>query len=450
MLLQWHITDEVGTAFVRVQGLTRIPLNSGIYSRMGGTDIHPEDFNDWATQELVDSLTSAATAYKAATNTIMRVNDASLMFGGKFDIGRRDTVTGQRVVIDCLDGAPDNCWGHVSRSSCGSWASGLNCTSKAIICTHVPPAPFTNDNETAMRPLALLMIVLLGAAGPALEAQQASWYPPHNLVQPTVSVSVALDSGSGDFLYSYSVTNGTGAQQRVNEFHIQSTGRVTGATGPANWDALPNPIGVTTWAASGPSDPTWVAASDWDIPATLSEIAPGSSRAGFALKSQCAIAGFVTYYVRGYNHLVETPIDANGEFLPKPTWRADAVQGSVLGPVDCSTVKDWGVKKAGVDGFIGAVNFASGSTLLPGPVTLQFRFSRNGEQVTPSTFQAVLNGTNVTSRFATNSAGDRVAVFAPGVAPLQRRNTIQVSVQGVSTTTGAVATDADKYTFTVP
>jgi hypothetical protein len=123
----------------------------------------------------------------------------------------------------------------------------------------------------------------------------------------------------------------------------------------------------------------------------------------------------------------------------------------IVGPTDCSTVRDWGVKKTGVDGFVGAVNVVTGSTLLPGPVTLQFRFSRSGEQVNPSTFTATLNGTLVTSRFVTNSRGDKVAVFTPGVAPLAKgRNTIQVSVQGISTSTHAFATDAAKYTFSVP
>jgi hypothetical protein len=302
-----------------------------------------------------------------------------------------------------------------------------------------------------MRCITKLMVGLLGAAASSVHAQQPSWYPPHNLVQPTVTLSVNLDPITGDFLYSYTVANGAGAQQRVNEFHVQSTGLVTGATAPTNWQALPNPVGVTTWASSGPADPAWAAASDWDIPATLSEIAPGASRSGFVLKSPCAISGYVTYFVRGYNHLLDTPLDANGDFLPQPTWRADAVQGGILGPTDCSTVRDWGVKKTGVDGFVGAVNFVSGSTLLPGPVTLQFRFSRSGEQVNTSTFKAVLNGTDVTSRFVANSRGDRVAVFTPGAAPLARgRNTIQVSVQGISTSTGTTGTDADKYTFSVP
>jgi hypothetical protein len=301
-----------------------------------------------------------------------------------------------------------------------------------------------------MRSSSLLMAGLLGATCTPLRAQQPS-YPPHNLVQPSVTLSVGLDATSGDFLYSYTVANGAAAQQRVNEVHILSTGLVTGAVAPANWDVFPSTKGVTTWAASGTPDPSFVAASDWDIPATLSEIVPGTSRAGFVLKSPCAISGYVTYYVRGFNHILDSPIDANGDFLPEPTWQQDAVSGVIVGPTDCSTVRDWGVKKTGVDGFVGAVNFITGSTLLPGPVTLQFRFSRSGEQVNSSTFTATLNGTLVTSRFVTNSRGDKVAVFTPGVAPLVKgRNTIQASVQGISTSTHATATDADKYTFSVP
>jgi hypothetical protein len=101
---------------VRVQGLTRIPPNDVIYSRVGGTVIHPEDFNDWATQELVDSLLSGANAYNAATNTVMRVNDASLMFGGKFDIGRRVTLNGRTTIQNCQDGIPTDCWGGVDKA----------------------------------------------------------------------------------------------------------------------------------------------------------------------------------------------------------------------------------------------------------------------------------------------------------------------------------------------
>ena len=302
-----------------------------------------------------------------------------------------------------------------------------------------------------MRSLSAVVPVLVGVLPYALQAQESSWYPPHNLVQPTVTIAVSIDPPTGDFLYAYTVSNGTAAQQRVNEVHLQYTGFVAGATAPANWEVYPSPRGVTTWAAAGTADPAWRSSGDWDIPATLSEIAPGTSKPAFVLRSQCAVSGYATYFVRGYNHLLETPLDQNGDFLPEPTWRSDAVQGAVLGPMDCSTVRDWGVKKTGVDGFVGAVNFVSGSTLLPGPVTLQFRFSKSGEQVNASTFKAVLNGTDVTSRFANNSRGDRVAVFSPGVAPIARgRNTIQVSVQGISTSTGTLGTDADKYTFSVP
>jgi hypothetical protein len=188
---------------------------------------------------------------------------------------------------------------------------------------------YYNDFETqgqTTRSSCLLMAGLLGATCTLLQAQQPS-YPPHDLVQPGVTLSVGLDATSSDFLYSYTVVNGAAAQQRVNEVHILSTGLVTGAVAPANWDVFPSTKGVTTWAASGPPDPSFVAASDWDIPATLSEIVPGTSRAGFVLKSPCAISGFVTYYVRGFNHILDSPIDANGDFLPEPAWQQDAVSG---------------------------------------------------------------------------------------------------------------------------
>lgn len=103
---------------VRIMGFVRIPVNTTRYLLEGGTATHPEAFNDWGTQELVDAIGNTADAYYRATSrpatptTPARpgdrtaVNDMSLFYGGRFDIGR--VVT--RVLQRCTDAASANCW----------------------------------------------------------------------------------------------------------------------------------------------------------------------------------------------------------------------------------------------------------------------------------------------------------------------------------------------------
>lgn len=110
-----------------------------------------------------------------------------------------------------------------------------------------------------------------------------------------------------------------------------------------------------------------------------------------------------------------------------------------------------GNRRPGVDGFPGVVNFVNGATLPAGPATIQLRFSRNGETVDRSTFSAVLNGVDVTSQFVQTSTGDLVGVFAPGSSPAKSgRNVLLLKVDGLKAGTTQTATDADRFTFTLP
>lgn len=58
---------------------------------------------------------------------------------------------------------------------------------------------------------------------------------------------------------------------------------------------------------------------------------------------------------------------------------------------------------------------------------------------------------DVTSRFVANARGDMVAVFAPGTSPARSgRNVLLLSVDGQITGTTRTATDADRFSFTLP
>lgn len=287
-------------------------------------------------------------------------------------------------------------------------------------------------------------------------AQVPAWYPPHNLVVPTVSVAVSLDATTADFTYSYAVANGASAQQRIDEVYLKIRSLITAAQAPTDWKATYNrtaPLldGFLVWGADGPVDPAWVAANPLDPASVLSEIAPGSSRTGFALLSPCAVRGTLPYYIRGYNHMVEPPADTTGAAPSFPTWQQDAVSGSILGPGDCTVVSDWGSGAAATEGFVGLVNFASGAVFPAGPMTIQLKFSRSGETVFPATLLIKINTTTVTTTFKVNSRGDRVAVFTSGVLPLKSgKNTLSVSIDGIKPGTTQTGTDSDSFIFYLP
>ncbi len=303
---------------------------------------------------------------------------------------------------------------------------------------------------TSLR-LATLGGALLAGTAAALGAQVSapSWFIWHNKVAPSVTATVSLES-NGDFRYRYTVANGPAALQKVNYFHLDLAVAASGAASPTDWYAIvgTNSIG---WGSEGTVDPSWTATHDADIASFLSEIAPGASLSGFDLVSPCGGSGNpLTWYVQGYDHLGKQP-DDDTTWVQEPQWRQDAVSGTVLGPSDCSTVADWGNRRPGVDGFLGLVNFANGAALPAGPATVQVRFSRAGEAVNRATFSAVLNSQDVTSQFVANARGDLVAVFVPGVSPARSgRNVLLLKVDGQIAGTTRTATDADRFTFTLP
>lgn len=297
----------------------------------------------------------------------------------------------------------------------------------------------------------LLATIGVSLAPAIASAQTAAppWFKWHNLVAPTITATVSLEP-NGVFRYQYSVANAAAAQQRINFLHLDLAVPADSADAPADWFAIVASKSVS-WGADGTVDPAWVADHEVDLPSFLSEIAPGASRTGFDLLSSCGGSSTpLAYFVQGYNHLGKQP-DDDTAFVAEPEWREDAVSGTVLGPSDCSTVADWGNRRPGVDGFLGVVNFVNGATLPAGPASVQIRFSRAGEVVDRATFRAELNSVDVTSRFVANSRGDMVAVFAPGSSPARTgRNVLLLKVDGQILGTTRTATDADRFSFTLP
>jgi hypothetical protein len=300
-----------------------------------------------------------------------------------------------------------------------------------------------------MKRIHILTAVLLLGTASAVEIS-AQRYPWEDRVRPQVAAEVSLDQQTNDFLYQYTVANGAGAEQRINMIQLSLAVPASAIGAPDEWSVVYRPgLPRVLWHADGPLHPEWTPLHDGDIASFASEIAGGQSLGGFLVRSPCAGAS-VAYIASGYNHMPTLEEDTLPGRVP-PDVDAEGIRGTVIGPGDCDTVLEWGNRRRATDGFMGVVNFASGATLPAGPVAVQIRFSRSGEQVDRSTFSATLNQQDVTAAFRSNSRDDLVAVFQPGTAPLrQGRNVLLLSVDGIVPGTTRTGTDADRITFTIP
>jgi hypothetical protein len=287
---------------------------------------------------------------------------------------------------------------------------------------------------------------LLIASVPVADAQR---YPWNDRISPSITADVSLHDATGDFVYRYTLANGSTAEQRIHLLRLDMSVPASAVAAPADWSIMYQP-GQTEvlWYATGEPAPGWQPLHDADGASYASEIAPGQSLSGFEVRSPCAVAT-IRYRTRGYNHMRLLEHDTAGSV--EPDTPENAVGGTTAGPGDCDTVLEWGNRRPGTDGFMGVVNFTSGSTLPPGPVAVQIRFSRTGEQVDRSTFSASLNQQDVTAAFRSNSRDDLVAVFETGTSPLRRgRNVLLLSVEGIVPGTTRTGTDADRITFRIP
>ncbi|HEX6939168.1 MAG TPA: hypothetical protein VF158_07120, partial [Longimicrobiales bacterium] len=102
--------------------------------------------------------------------------------------------------------------------------------------------------------LSLMAIALLVPV--AADAQYADWYLWHNEVEPTVRVTVSLDSITGDLLYRYTVVNGPGARQRIQTLDVELAVTPSAMAAPKDWDfSFSSTTPVAGWWAFGPIDP---------------------------------------------------------------------------------------------------------------------------------------------------------------------------------------------------
>jgi hypothetical protein len=91
----------------RVPGLSQMPEDSA-WDLVGGTASHPQGLNDWGQPGLIGSTMLAAWVYNFWTGDRTRVNDISLFYGGRFDVGLKVGAAFTR----CGDASLQVCWGN--------------------------------------------------------------------------------------------------------------------------------------------------------------------------------------------------------------------------------------------------------------------------------------------------------------------------------------------------
>jgi hypothetical protein len=276
---------------------------------------------------------------------------------------------------------------------------------------------------------------------------------PGNQLSATVSTKVTFDSASGLYTYTYTLSNAASSQQKVWLFALQFTGAIVNPQSPSGWtfeqhDDRP----IVSWAATdtGPLPADYV--DDGNVPPSPFTVAQGAALSGFSFQSPDPPAS-APFFAQG-----ETKLPVVGEdeydFLPgelAEDFTQDSFNGSTVGPVPVDESQFFaGGRRPAVDDFLVFLNLADGDTRTA-PMAVVVKFGASGETVSPTTFHATLNGTDVTASFVPNGRpGELVGVFDLGTSPLSTgRNVLLTSVDGTVPGTTKTATDVDRLTFTV-
>lgn len=278
---------------------------------------------------------------------------------------------------------------------------------------------------------------------------------PANQLTATVNVEVTEDPNTHLYTYRYTVSNSPTSAQEIWFFALELGGdfaQVFNATSPPGWtfdvhDDQP----IVSWAATdiGELPPDHV--DDGNILPSPYDIKPGGTTGSFSLQS-FSPPGDVVFYAQGFTKL-PTVTESPEELLEAGYELKDFTQNSFKGSITGPAVPPYtGGRRPAVDGFLVFLNLNKTDSVFASPATIVIKFAIAGENVNKATFNAILNGRDVTSAFVpdTTFGGDLKATFALGGSPLQSgRNVLITSVEGTVPDTNRTATDVDRVTFTV-
>lgn len=282
---------------------------------------------------------------------------------------------------------------------------------------------------------------------------------PSDRVEPRIVVEEEYDSALTLWRYSYSVVNEVTAEQDIWQVISRLRAWSSKGVAPEGWDSFVDD--QQTYDAGAPgirgalfhatmqssfTGPFWPP-SDYQIP-------PGDSLSGFVVESPYP-PGYSRTYIQGYSGAPFPPdptVDPEAYYASKPVPHdtTNSQRGWTLGPRFYDRVLTPGDDGLTTDNFLGFMNISDFATILIDPAPIALKFSLVGETVFPETFQATLNGVDVTAAFlpGPSDGADRVGVFRLGSSPLvEGVNVLQTSIEGIEGFTGVRGVDMDVMRF---
>jgi len=110
---------------------------------------------------------------------------------------------------------------------------------------------------------------------------------PGDQLTATVRTSVTLDSASGLYTYSYTLSNSASSQQKVWLFALQFTGKVVNPQSPSGWTFVEHDDRpIVSWAATeiGELPPDYI--DDGNLPPSPFTVAQGTALGGLASRAR--------------------------------------------------------------------------------------------------------------------------------------------------------------------
>lgn len=293
-----------------------------------------------------------------------------------------------------------------------------------------------------------LVSALIAVGSPALaEIQRA------DDINAAAAVSVSFNKNTGLFTYAYTVSNDRASSKSLDAIHIPLRGAtIVNIRAPAGWSGSVNLAGTLMgWCVcveSGFEIPAGYVDDGRGIPSKYA-VKPGSSLSGFSFQSAYPASPSVVYLGAWIPVPVEGVDFPEGEEPHVPDFPLDQLQRTVDGP-ERNDRLTLGGRRPAVDGFLVFTNLKDNTTY-SSPVVMDILFSQNGEAVNQASFNATLNGVDVSSKFLPIDVNRRRAVFdlSTGSALKLGKNVMQTTVEGVVPGASRKATDTDKAVFLV-
>lgn len=315
--------------------------------------------------------------------------------------------------------------------------------------------PAAARGRCAVLTTVLLLCLLLSAeataqVGDVSDVNHPGWER-LDLVEPTIVPSVTFDTVQTEWRYGYTVHNGTGAQQAIEDFMLRYNTPRAGEdfSLPSGWFkirvAVPAAIPGGSFVAkvSGLATTTRQPAPD--------QIPPGDSLTGFGIDSPYP-PGYARTFVKGYaptQYHTESDI-VTPMVVPHDT--TNSQRGWTVAPTLYGQVLTTGDGTEPTDGFLGFMSLRTAGSVLLDPAPIALELSVNEETVFPETLVVTLNGVNVTARFhpGPEEGADLVGLFHLETSSLKEgMNVLVTNIQGQVPGTQQTGTDTDLIEFSV-